>query len=112
MGPAELGSIGFLDVAVDHSVSHAPDLAALLAGLATGMLHAFAAFSLHADLAATLKSAGRNRTQTSLGLRIQGFFRLPARGVNLLVGVSRKALGLLLHCGPCGLCHLRHYSSP
>ena len=112
MGPAELGSIGFLDVAVDLGIDPSPSSSAVLAGLATGMLHAFAAFSLHADLAATLKSAGRNRTQTSLGPRVQGFFRLPARGVNFLVGISRKALGLLLHCGPCGLCHLRHYSSP
>ena len=112
MGPAELRGVSFLDVAIDLGVDQVADLAAVLAGLATGIRRTGAAFGLHADLAATLISAGRNRTQASLGPRVHGFFRLPARGVNLLVGVSRKALGLLLHCGPCGLCHLRHYSSP
>ena len=112
MGPAELRGIGLLDVAIDIGIAQIADNAAVLAGLATGVRRTGAAFGLHADLAATLISAGRNRTQASLGPRVHGFFRLPARGVNLLVGVSRKALGLLLHCGPCGLCHLRHYSSP
>ena len=99
-------SIGFLHVAVDLGRNPLTGLATALAGLPVSARRAAGAFSLHANLAATLELAPGHRPQPGLGFSVHHLRRRPRGRIHLCLGITgrTKALCLGLPCCPYGLC--------